>query len=246
MDKQSRSTTIYLVGIIIMFGVLIVLGQQFLAKRNNPANIPLNLAKPALTINVEKTYVAKIATNLGEFTIELCAKCAPQNVNNFVYLSNKNYYNSTKFHRVVKDLLFQGGDRNTLSTDITSYGKGKAAYLISDEVNWDALNLTQEKRNSLSSQGYSSTIGLQSKSLTKYSLAMANDGPNTNSTQFFIVTAEITDSRIEDFNGRFTVIGEVKSGFETLEKINNTAVVDNVNYLPSSDITIQKIEITEI
>lgn len=244
MDKENKSTGIYLVGIIIMFGILIVVGTQLLNRQNNPATA-LNLSKPQLSINVEKTYIAKLATSAGEFTIELCAKCAPQNVNNFVYLSNKDYYAKTKFHRVVKDLLFQGGDRNTLGNDITSYGKGKTNYLINDEVNWDELNLPQEKRDYLSSNGYTSSAGLNSKPLAKYSIAMANDGPNTNSTQFFIVTADNSDSRLVDFAGMFTVIGEVKSGFDTLEKINNTNVTDNT-FLPSSDITIIDIEITEI
>jgi len=246
MDKQSRGTGIYLVGIIIMFGILIVVGNQFLTRRNNPAAIPLNLSKPTLTINVEKTYIAKIVTSVGELTIELCAKCAPQNVNNFVYLSNKEYYKGTKLHRIVNDLLFQGGDRNTLTSDITNYGKGKTTYLINDEINWDSLNLPQKQKEDLTKAGYTSTIGLNSKPLTKYSIAMSNDGPNTNSTQFFIITAENTDSRLEDFAGLFTVIGEVKSGFDTLEIINNTSIVDNTNYLPSSDIKIERIEITEI
>ncbi len=245
MDSNSRSTGIYLVGIIIMFGILIVLGSQFLARRNDPVNIPLNLAKPTFTINVEKTYIAKIITNQGDITVELCSKCAPQNVNNFVYLSNKDYYKATKFHRIVKDLLIQGGDRNTLAADTSSYGKGKTTYLIDDEINWDYLNFPDEKRNALTSQGYKSNTSVISKNLQKYSLAMANDGPNTNSSQFFIVTGENIDSRISDLNGFYTVIGDVKSGFETLEKINAITTVENSN-LPTSDVVIQKIEITEL
>jgi cyclophilin family peptidyl-prolyl cis-trans isomerase len=235
----------YLVGIIIMFGILIVLGTQFLSKRNNPAAIPLNLTKPDITVNLEKTYLAKIDTNLGVFTIELCTKCAPQNVNNFIYLSNKKYYNSTKIHRIITDLLFQAGDRNTLGSDITNYGKGKTTYLINDEVNWDSLNLPQEKRELLTKKGYSPAIGLNSKTLSKYTVAMANDGPNTNSSQFFVVTGDNSDSRIQDLNGFFTVIGEVKSGFEVLEKINSVTVMQGSS-LPATEIIIQNIEISEI
>lgn len=245
MDKDSKSTGIYLVGIIIMFGILVVLGTQFLSMRSSSV-IPLTLTKPEMNIDVEKSYIAKITTNLGELSVELCARCAPQNVNNFVYLSSKNYYKNTKFHRIVKDLLFQGGDRGTLGSDLTSYGKGKTNYLIDDEVNWDSLNLPQERRDDLSNNGYTSATGLNSKPLAKYSIAMANDGPNTNSSQFFIVTAENSDSRLEDFAGIFTVIGEVKSGFDTLEKINNTPVVDDKTFLPSSDVVILNIEITEL
>lgn len=244
MDN-NRSTGIYLVGIIIMFGILIVLGTQFMAQRNKPIDIPANLAKPALTISVDKSYIAKITTNQGDITIELCAKCAPENVNNFVYLSNKEYYKGTKFHRIVKDLLIQGGDRNTLTADTSSYGKGKTTYLTADEVNWDYLNLTEEKRAALVGQGYQSNTSVISKNLSKYSIAMANDGANTNSSQFFIVTGENTDSRLADLNGFYTVIGEVKSGFETLDRINNISVVDNSSYLPTVDIIIQSVEITE-
>lgn len=248
MNKQDKNTSLYLVGIIIMFGILIVVSGQFITplfQKNKPVNIALNLAKPSLIIDTNKNYTAKLATNLGEIDILLCAKCAPNNVNNFVYLSQKDYYKGTKFHRVVKDLLFQGGDRNTIGTDVTSYGKGKTTYLIEDEVNWDALSLSQEKRDYLASNGYKSAPNLPSKPIAKYVLVMANDGPNTNSSQFFIVTADNTDSRLNDFNGIFTVIGEVVSGFDTINKINSVTVTNADSYIPSSDITIEKVEIIQ-
>lgn len=248
MNPQDRNTGIYLVGIIIMFGILVVIAGQFITplfQRNRESNISVSLAKPIITIDTSRTFLAKLTTNKGEVEILLCASCAPKNVNNFIYLSNNSYYNGTKFHRVVKDLLIQGGDRNTISTDITSYGKGKTSYLIEDEVNWDSLGLSEDKRNYLSNNGYKNTGDLNSKPIKKYSIAMANDGPNTNSSQFFIVTAENTDSRLEDFNGLFTVIGEVTSGFSTLDSINAAEVIDNNNFLPKNDIVIEKIEIIQ-
>lgn len=244
MDNQGRNTGIYLVGIIIMFGILIVIGNQLLNNRNRPVNISLNLAKPTLTINPDNTYLANIATNRGSFTIELCSKCAPQNVNNFIYLSNKEYYKATKFHRIVSNLLIQGGDRNTLTSDISSYGKGKTAYLIPDEVNWDSINLSQEKKEKLLSEGFTSNTSIQSIPLEKYSVAMANDGPNTNSSQFFIILADESDSRVDELKGYFTVIGKVTSGYETLETLNATTTVEG-SYLPSSDLIIEKIEIIQ-
>lgn len=247
MNNQNRNSWIYLVGIIIMFGLLIVIATQVILpifQRNRQININLNLPKPELTIDTSRNYLAKVTTNLGIFEIELCSACAPQNVNNFVYLAQKDYYVNTKFHRVIKDLLFQGGDRNTLSADYSTYGKGKTNYLIEDEVNWDALALSQEKRELLTQQGFSSNATLPSKRLTRYTVAMANDGPNTNSSQFFVITADNSDSRLEEFNGRFTVIGEIRSGFDTLSKINDIEISDVNSFRPNADILLEKIEIT--
>jgi len=73
---------------------------------------------------------------------------------------------------------------------------------------------------------------------------MANDGPNTNSSQFFVITADNSDSRLEEFNGRFTVIGEIRSGFDTLSKINGIEISDVNSFRPNADIVLEKIEIT--
>ena len=167
-------------------------------------------------------------------------------LNNFVYLSSLGYYSRTKFDRLIPDFLIQGGDRNTLNYDLTDDGKGRTGYFIEDEVNWDSLDLSQEKRNELSNLGYKSKAGLESMPLERFSVAMANNGPDTNSSQFFIVISNIDDSRLDTLNGKFTVIGKVVSGGEVLDEISAIPVVNlNSNSPPpTEDIIVTNIEIS--
>lgn len=248
MDNTNRGTTFYLVGTLIMFGLLVVVGTQVVLpylRGNRNVNTTQNLTRPSMSIDQELKYKATVETSLGSFAVELCAKCAPQNTNNFIYLSKNNYYNDTKFHLIAKDLLIQGGDINTLGTDTSTYGRGRTNYLIEDEVNWDGIGLSQEKKDSLTSLGFKSNNSLQALPLGQYSFALANDGPNTNSAQFFILTAPNSDSRIENLQGRFTVIGSISSGFDTIQKINNAPILDQNSFLPATSITIKSITISQ-
>lgn len=233
-----------------MFGVILTFSKEvFNPFLKGKTNIVTNaLPKPSLTIDKDKVYIANLHTNYGVMTILLYAASAPENVNNFIYLSNKNYYSNLKFHRLIPDLLLQGGDPYTSKPDISNYGKGNTGYLIKDEVNWDNIGLSDSQKNKLTVAGYSSTNNLKSYGLDKYTIAMANNGPNTNSSQFFIVLADYSDSRIKELNGFFTVIGKVINGTDVLDQINKIPVNDpkSNNPLPTKDIIIQKIEINNL
>jgi peptidyl-prolyl cis-trans isomerase B (cyclophilin B) len=251
MFNKENGIWLYFVGIIIMFVVLVLFGKYIIPFVFNPGsiNIDSNLPNnPEIVISTNLNYQAKMYTNFGVVTIDLYTKSAPKNVNNFAFLSNRGFYNQTKFHRLIPDFLIQGGDRNTLSSDISSYGKGKPNYLVDDEVNWDSLDLSTEQRNNLTNLGYKSTPNLESHKLDRYSLAMANNGPNMNGSQFFIVIASFDDSRLTDLNGKFTVIGKVVSGMDVLDTISKIAVDDanSANPKPLQDIIIQKIEVYSI
>lgn len=138
--------------------------------------------------------VATITTNLGVIKIELFADNAPNTVANFVKLANEGFYNDTKFHRVIKDFMIQGGD--PLSKDdaqINRWGTGGPGYVFNDEQNDVAL-----------------VNGV---------IAMANAGPNTNGSQFFIITAEATPW----LQGKHTGFGKVIEGLDVVTKIGTTA-----------------------
>ncbi|MBP9758416.1 peptidylprolyl isomerase [Candidatus Dojkabacteria bacterium] len=203
---------------------------------------------PQKIIKEDKDYQAIIKTNLGSFTIELYEENAPNTVNNFVFLSSEGFYDGVKVHRVLKDFLFQTGDRYTLTDNKTLYGTGGPGYVFSDEINWESLNLEASTLQSLAAAGYVSTPGLISKPLQKFSIAMANSGPNSNGSQFFIVTADNTDKKLDDIKGKYTVFGKVVDGFDTIESINSAEVdISNKNApLPYKDIVISRIDIVEL
>src|SRR5690242_6708221 len=67
---------------------------------------------PEMKIDANKTYTATFDTSKGKIVVELFAKEAPKTVNNFVFLARDHFYDGTSFHRVIKDFMVQGGDRN--------------------------------------------------------------------------------------------------------------------------------------
>lgn len=180
------------------------------------------------TLDIKKDYYATLVTDYGEIKIDLLEKEAPNTVSNFIYLTNSGYYNLTRFHRLVKGLLLQGGSSTTLNSDPNDDQFGGPGYTISDEINWDSLDYSPYIVNKLKADGYQSTDKVISKNLGKYSVAMAGNGPNTSGGQFFIVLAENSDPRLDKLKGRHTVFGHIITGFKTLETINNLPV-DNPN-----------------
>jgi cyclophilin family peptidyl-prolyl cis-trans isomerase len=248
MFKGQNAIWGYLIGLLIMFGVLILFGQRIVPFIFSRKSINLTQDfndKPNMSLDLAKDYLAKITTTQGQFIVDLYEKNSPNNVNNFVYLSSKGFYTRTKFHRLVPDFLVQGGDRNTLDDDISNDGKGRPGYLIDDEINWDSLNLSSDKKAKLESLGFKSTPGIESRPLERFSLVMANSGPNTNGSQFFIISADFEDSRLDELNGMFTTIGKVISGGDVIDKINEISVdnADSNSPRPTKDIIIESIEV---
>ena len=124
--------------------------------------------------------VATMQTSKGTIVIELRADLAPKAVENFVTHSKNGYYNGLIFHRVIKDFMIQGGD----PTGTGSGGESIWGKPFKDEF---APNAVFDK------------AGI---------LAMANSGPNTNGSQFFITTVPTYW-----LNGRHTIFGVVTQGF---------------------------------
>ena len=162
----------------------------------------------------EKNPIAIMKTSVGDIKMELLKNLSPKTVENFIQLSKNNFYNGTKFHRVIKDFMIQGGD--PLSKDDSKkqfWGTGDPGYKFDDEFN--------------------------NVKLVKGSLAMANSGPNTNGSQFFIVTADATPW----LDGMHTNFGTVIEGLENVMNIQN--VETDPSDKPLQNIIITEIEIIE-
>jgi len=149
--------------------------------------IPFSITQ-AQESNVKSTIVV-LETNQGNIEVTLFADKAPKTVENFVGLVKKGYYNGLIFHRVIKGFMIQGGDP-------TGTGSGGASLWGSDFADEISPDLTFDKPGTL---------------------AMANRGPDTNGSQFFITTAPTTW-----LNGHHTIFGLVSQGYDVVSKIEGT------------------------
>jgi cyclophilin family peptidyl-prolyl cis-trans isomerase len=251
MFKEENQIFLYLVGILVFFGIFIVVGQNLNVTKilslgrifNNPDD--LFDSAPTHALEIDKNYIAIFNTSKGSFTVNLYEDSAPNNVNNFVYLSNNKYYEGTKFHRLVPHVLVQGGDRNTLDTDPDNDGRGRAGYVLNDEINLSLLPLSQEQKDTLVRDGLKENATVVTPPSKQYMLFMANDGFDTVSTQFFITLADSSNNIHSYFNGKFTPIGEVTEGAGTLSSINSVPVDDPTSDFakPTENIVLQNIVI---
>ena len=139
---------------------------------------------PEMKIDPAKSYTATMETSKGKIVIELFAKDAPKTVNNFVFLAREKFYDGLTFHRVIKDFMIQGGDP-------TGTGTGGPGYQFEDE--------TKDNPRKHDGPGV---------------LSMANAGPNTNGSQFFI-----THKATPWLDGKHTVFGKVTEGQDVVNKI---------------------------
>ncbi|TSC80776.1 MAG: peptidyl-prolyl cis-trans isomerase B (cyclophilin B) [Parcubacteria group bacterium Gr01-1014_29] len=159
----------------------------------------------------EPSLTADIQTNFGMITVELFPEDAPKTVENFIKLAESKFYDGTKLHRIIKNFMIQGGDPNSKDTDWSDDGKGGPGYAFEDEFN--------------------------EHKVVRGALAMANSGPNTNGSQFFVVTAKETPW----LDGKHTVFGRVVRGMEIIDKIELMAT--NEKDHPLEDVVIENIAI---
>ena len=140
---------------------------------------------PEMSIDQSKSYTAVIQTSMGDLSVEFFSDTAPITVNNFISLSNDGYYDNIIFHRVISGFMIQGGDPS--GTGHGEYGKFPG-YTFEDELN--------------NQQPYE--IGI---------LAMANAGPNTNGSQFFIMHVDYP------LPYQYTIFGKVTAGLDVIDSI---------------------------
>ena len=162
-----------------------------------------------MTIDDSKNYTAVIKTSLGDMTVEFFTKDAPITVNNFITLAKDGYYDGVIFHRVISEFMIQGGDPS--GTGHGDYGK-YPGYEFDDELN-------------------------NQRPYEKGILAMANRGPNTNGSQFFIMHADYP------LPYSYTIFGKVTDGFDVIDKI--AEVETDTADKPTEDVIINTVEILE-
>lgn len=138
---------------------------------------------------MEKNITVIIETNQGNIEVSLKPDVAPKTVENFLGLAEQGYYNGVIFHRVIPGFMIQGGDP-------TGTGRGG---------------------QSLWGKPFADEVNSQVKFDRKGILAMANAGPGTNGSQFFITTAPTPW-----LNMKHTIFGEVVKGYDVVEKIEKT------------------------
>lgn len=138
-----------------------------------------------------KNAVVSIETTQGTITVALKPEIAPKAVENFLRLAQSDYYNGVIFHRIIKNFMIQGGDP-------TGTGRGG---------------------QSIYGKPFEDEISLSAKFDKPGLLAMANAGPKTNGSQFFITTASTPW-----LNGKHTIFGEVIEGYDIVKKLEGTPV----------------------
>ncbi|EHD0645465.1 peptidylprolyl isomerase [Staphylococcus pseudintermedius] len=193
---------------------------------------------PQLTKEIQENEIKVIMhTNKGDMTLKLFPEIAPKTVQNFVELSKKGYYDGITFHRVINDFMIQGGD----PTGTGMGGESIYGGTFEDEFSMNAFNLYG-------------------------ALSMANAGPGTNGSQFFIVQmkevpAQMVDQLVDGgwpkeiaeaykekggtpwLDQKHTVFGQLIEGEDTLEDIASVKV--GAQDKPMYDVVIESIDIEE-
>ena len=192
------------------------------------------LKYPQLNLENQQGPTAVLKTNQGEIKIQLFPEQAPMTVENFIRLAQKGYYDGTIFHRVISDFMIQGGDPEGNGTG----GESIWGHPFEDELSRELFNI-------------------------RGALSMANSGPNTNGSQFFIVQNKNMPKRYIKqmepagypkeiihaykqggtpwLDGRHTVFGQVITGMDVVDKIAKSKK-DKMDK-PLEDITIESIQV---
>ena len=157
---------------------------------------------------------AVIATEIGDIDVDLFTDGAPNTAQNFVDLASKGFYDDVIFHRVIPGFVIQGGDGEhgkKASLNASRVGTGGPGYKFADEP--------------ITGDYYRGT------------LAMANAGPNTNGSQFFIVHQDLVGKLPKSY----TIFGQVTKGLDVVDQIANAP--RNSRDLPDSPVAMKTVTI---
>jgi cyclophilin family peptidyl-prolyl cis-trans isomerase len=159
---------------------------------------------------------ATISTDLGDIEVDLFSEAAPKATQNFIDLAAKGFYDDVIFHRVIPGFVIQAGDGQhgkKSSLNASRVGTGGPGYTFADEpVKGDYV---------------------------RGALAMANAGPNTNGSQFFICTADLTGRLPKNY----TLFGQVTKGMDVVDRIVNAP--RNARDLPDEPVAITGISVRQ-
>ncbi len=207
-DKINRMKKIYIILIVV---ALIATGIYaiFRSAIKNNSNV---------TAVKNMSHIVTIKTNMGEIKFATYDADAPKTVNNFITLAKKGFYDNLIFHRVIDGFMIQGGDPNCVPlTSLGPCGTGGPGYEFEDELN---------PQTDSYKEGYKKGV-----------VAMANAGPNTNGSQFFIMVADYP------LPNNYTIFGKVIFGQEVADAIAKAKT--GLNDSPVSPVVMEKVTVAE-
>lgn len=229
MIKKYQSTIILILASALLIGGLSYWSgmatktndtEVQLEETDNDMTSPLTaeeqtITQPAITNTMNP--IAVLQTNKGTIEVELFADTMPITAGNFAKLINEGFYDGIKFHRVINGFMIQSGDPLTKLADTSRYGTGGPGYAIADEhIKGDLLTNTRG------------------------TLSMANSGPNSGGSQFFINLVDNTnlDFDKQPLSSKHPVFGRIVAGMDIVDAIG--VAPTNERDLPVEAIVIEK------
>lgn len=205
-------THIILLAAAMVIGSVVADGQTTKSK---------TATKPATEPEKE---IAVVQTNMGTFEFELYRNDAPKTVENFVQLAEKEYFDGQRFHRVAKGFVIQGGDPQSKDlSKMSAWGTGGESIYGKDFEDELKPGTTSAR------EGYKKGV-----------VAMANRGPNTNTSQFFVCIADV------GLPHSYTIFGKVVKGLDVVEQIGKVEIVaarGGSDGRPKQDVMMEKVTI---
>ena len=198
---EKFKNVLWIIALIVIIVLIGVVGYGYYR------NVTMEVKRPIATMEVE---------NFGTIKMELYPEYAPETVSNFITLANRGFYDGLTFHRVVKDFMIQGGDKNADGTGLATTGDLKddgdgTEYTIKGEFIANGVD------NKL--QFEEGVVAMARSDYTSYSSSLAEESYNSGSSQFFIMTAKNTG-----LNGQYTSFGKVTEGMDIVHKIEEIEV----------------------
>ena len=198
---KKAKNLIWIIALVALIVLIVWLGYGYYR------NATMEVQNPVATMEVE---------NYGTIKIELYPEYAPETVANFIALANRGFYDGLTFHRVVKDFMIQGGDKN---------GDGSGSASISDlkdggedtEYSIKGEFIANGVDNQLKFE--EGVVGMARNDYTSYSSSLQEESYNSGSSQFFIMTAENSS-----LNGYYTAFGKVIEGMDVVHAIEDVEV----------------------
>lgn len=194
------------------------------------------------TMEVKNPIATMEVENFGTIKIELYPDLAPETVANFIALANRGFYDALTFHRVVKDFMIQGGDKegtgqgSATTADLKDDGD-ETEYTIKGEFIANGVD------NKLKFE--EGVIGMARNDYTQYSSSLKEESYNSGSSQFFIMTKDNTS-----LNGYYTSFGKVIEGMDVVHKIEEVEVkaTDNSEESGNTEVStpVETVKITSI
>ena len=199
---MKTKNIIWIIALILVIVLIATLSYGYYKK------VTMEVKNPVATMEVE---------NFGTIKMELYPEIAPQTVANFVTLANRGFYDGLTFHRIMKDFMIQGGDKegtgqgSATTSDLKDDGD-ETEYTIKGEFIANGVENNKLKFEE-------GVVGMARGDYTSYSPTLTTESYNSGSSQFFIMT-KYTAS----LNGYYTAFGKVIEGLDVLHKIEEVEV----------------------